>query len=132
MIIAPSLMVLVVGCTQRIVTPHREGRIVLLDNRGGDSHAGRRIALRVDGSYTDISYTDVVGDEHTKRGRYTLNPERTHLILLPKGGEIEDLTALITADSSIGLERPTESALPSRASGGCGRFQSELFHDIQA
>jgi hypothetical protein len=64
---------------------------LLLDNRGGYSHAGRRIVLRPDGSYTDATYTDVIGDEQTKRGHYTLNPERTHLILLSQSGEGQDL-----------------------------------------
>ena len=83
---------LVVGCSQPSAPPpHRESGVLLLDNRGGFSHAGRRIALRADGSYTDTTYTDVIGDEHTKKGHYTLNPERTHLILSPQSGEVQDL-----------------------------------------
>ena len=64
---------------------------MLLDNRGGFSHAGRRIALRSDGSYTDTAYSDVVGHEHTTTGHYTLNPERTQLILSPQAGEAQEL-----------------------------------------
>ena len=47
--------------------------------------------MLTNGGYTDTTYTDVVGDEHTKRGRYTLNAERTHLILSPDGGEKQEL-----------------------------------------
>jgi hypothetical protein len=63
---------------------------MLLDNQGGFTHAGRRIALRADGSYTDTTYTDA-GVEPSKSGRYTLNSERTHLTLSPNGGKIEYL-----------------------------------------
>lgn len=84
---------LVVGCSQPqpSATPHRESGVLLLDNRGGFSHAGRRIALRADGSYADTTYTDVIGDEHTKKGHYTLNPERTLLVLSPEGGASQEL-----------------------------------------
>jgi hypothetical protein len=82
---------LVVGCTQQSITPHRESTALLLDNHGGYSHAGRRIALLLDGSYTDTTYTDVVGDEHAKTGRYTLNAERTLLTLTPTHGEMQHL-----------------------------------------
>jgi len=85
------ICVLVVGCAQRGFPPHRDSDILLLDNRGGFSHAGRRIILRADGNYTDTAYTDVVGGEDTKRGRYILNPERTHLVLSPEEGETPDL-----------------------------------------
>jgi hypothetical protein len=64
---------------------------LVLDNRGGFSHGGRRIALRADGGYTDTSYTDVIGDEHTKHGYYTLNPERTRLILSADSGTSNEL-----------------------------------------
>jgi hypothetical protein len=69
----------------------RESAMMMLDNRGGFSHAGRRIALRADGSYTDTTYTDVVGDEHTKTGHYVLNSEKTHLVLSPDGGASQEL-----------------------------------------
>jgi len=57
----------------------------------GFSHGGRRIALRNDGSYMDTIYTDVIGDEHTKRGNYTLNTEKTYLVLKPEGGTSQEL-----------------------------------------
>ena len=63
----------------------------MLDNNGGYSHGGRRIALRSDGSYTDTTYTDVVGDEHARIGRYTLNAEKTLLTLTPEHGETQHL-----------------------------------------
>ena len=85
------ICLLVVGCSHPSATPHVESGVLLLDNRGGFSHAGRRIALRTDGSYTDTTYTDVIGDEHTKRGHYTLNPERTLLVLSPEGGASQEL-----------------------------------------
>ena len=89
--VACLICLLVVGCSHPSATPHRESGVLLLDNRGGFSHAGRRIALRTDGSYTDTTYTDVIGDEHTKRGHYTLNPERTLLVLSPDGGTSQEL-----------------------------------------
>ena len=71
--------------------PHRESALLLLDNRGGFSHAGRRVALQADGSFTDTTYTDVVGDGKARRGAYTLNAEKTHLVLSPESGDIEHL-----------------------------------------
>jgi hypothetical protein len=65
--------------------------MLLLDNHGGYSHAGRRIALHSDGTFTDTRYTDVVGDERANRGVYTLNDEKTHLTLSPARGEAEHL-----------------------------------------
>ena len=62
------ICLLVVSCSHPSATQHRESGILLLDNRGGFSHAGRRIALRADGSYTDTTYTDVIGEEHTTIG----------------------------------------------------------------
>lgn len=62
-----------------------------LDNHGGYSHAGRRVVLRVDGSYIDTRYTDAVGHELTKAGTYSLNSEKTQLVLSPYGGEAEHL-----------------------------------------
>lgn len=85
-------LLVIIGCTQPGKPPStREHGVLLLDNRGGFSHPGRRIVLRADGSYTDTSYTDVVGDEQIRKGLYTLNPERTHLILSPQGGAAEEL-----------------------------------------
>src|SRR6185436_18671212 len=87
--VALLFCLLVVGCSHPSAAPRRGSGVLLLDNRGGFSHAGRRIVLRTDGSYTDTTYTDVIGDEHTKRGRYTLNPEKTHLILARQNGEAQ-------------------------------------------
>jgi hypothetical protein len=64
---------------------------VVLDNHGGFSHAGRRVALQADGSYTDTSYTDVIGDQKTKRGTYAFNSEKRHLTLSPTQGKPETL-----------------------------------------
>ena len=69
----------------------RESSVLLLDNRGGYSYVGRRIALHNDGTYTDTTYTDAIGGEHTQKGHYTLNPERTHLTLSPQSGAAQDL-----------------------------------------
>src|SRR5690242_11173442 len=51
---------LVVGCAHRSPQPSSAGSLpsdlsasVILDNHGGFSHAGRRVALQADGSYTD-------------------------------------------------------------------------------
>ena len=80
--VAFLICMLVVGCSHPSATPHRESGVLLLDNRGGFSHDGRRIALRADGSYTDTNYTDVIGTEHTKKGRYTFRAKT--MLLLPK------------------------------------------------
>jgi hypothetical protein len=77
------LCVLALGCAPT----HK----VMLDNRGGISHAGRRIALLANGSYTDTHYTDALGHDRTERGRYTLNAEKTHLVLSPERGEKQNL-----------------------------------------
>lgn len=89
--VALLICVLMVGCSHPSATQRRESVVLLLDNHGGFSHAGRRIALRVDGSYIDTAYTDVIGDEHTTRGLYTLNQERTHLILSTGGSASQEL-----------------------------------------
>lgn len=64
---------------------------MLFDNHDGLSFSARRIALRADGSYADMHYTDVVGHERVKRGVYSLDAEKTHLPLSPKGGQTEHL-----------------------------------------
>ena len=86
-----SCYMFVAGCTQPGETRKPDSAMMLLDNHGGYSHAGRRITLHSDGSYTDTTYTDVVGAERAKSGRYTLNAERTLLILSPVGGETQNL-----------------------------------------
>jgi hypothetical protein len=83
--------VLLVECIQPTSVLHAEGVLLLLDNDGGYSHAGRRVALRPDGSYTDTRYTDVVGHDQVKQGVYTLNDEESHLKLSPPGGVVEQL-----------------------------------------
>jgi hypothetical protein len=77
-----------VGCAQHSIATQQEGGVTLLDNHGGYSHAGRRIALRSDGSYRDTRYTDIIGDERTTIGHYTLDAEQRHLTLTPKRGEV--------------------------------------------
>lgn len=67
------------------------GAGIVLDNHGGFSHAGRRILLGLDGRYTDITYTDVVGGEREKLGRHIFTAHRTHLILMPDKGAAEDV-----------------------------------------
>lgn len=52
--------------------PARENRVMLLDNSGGYSHAGRRIELLRDGMVIETEYTDIVGDEHTRHGTFEL------------------------------------------------------------
>jgi hypothetical protein len=83
-----AFAVILTGCISR---PQQESGVTRLDNRGGFSHAGRRVALRSDGSYTDTRYTDVVGNERTTAGRYTLDMERRHLTLSPERGEVQHL-----------------------------------------
>ena len=103
-VIAVPICLLVLGCSHPSTTGSllsrtlpadhqsaRESSVLLLDNRGGYSHVGRRIALHEDGSYADTTYTDAIEGEHTKNGHYTLNPERTHLILSPQSGAAQDL-----------------------------------------
>lgn len=52
--------------------PVRENRILLLDNGGGYSHAGRRIELIRGGTVIDTFYTDIIGDERARRGTFEL------------------------------------------------------------
>ena len=76
---------------QPSATQHREPGVVLLDNHGGFSHGGHRIELHPDGSYNQSTYSDVIGDDHTKHGRYTLTGERTLLTLSPHRGGAQRL-----------------------------------------
>src|SRR5260221_377582 len=81
-----------VGCAHRVSAPSSGERASLvLDNHGGYSHPGRRVALHPDGSYTDTKYTDVIGDERVQRGFYHFNPEKNRFPLSPKRGEMEHL-----------------------------------------
>ena len=43
--------------------------ILAVDNAGGFSHRGRRIAVFADGSYEEIIYTDEVGREKKRQGK---------------------------------------------------------------
>jgi len=81
----------------------RETALLLLDNHGGFSHAGRRIALYSDGNYSDTSYSDVIGSERTRRGTYTLDAQRTNLTLLPAQGETEHLYRVDLVATNIGF-----------------------------
>jgi hypothetical protein len=83
-----TLAIFVTGCTS---LSHQENGVTRLDNRGGFAHAGRRVTLKPDGSFTDLRYTDVIRDESATTGRYTLDSERRHLTLSPEGGEVEHL-----------------------------------------
>lgn len=83
---------LMASCAQRASAPSSDGGAsVVLDNHGGYSHAGRRVALRPDGSYADTRYTDVVGDQRVEGGLYTFDAVKRHLTLAPKHGEAEHL-----------------------------------------
>jgi hypothetical protein len=84
---------LVVGCAHRTPPPSRSDgpASAILDNHGGFSHAGRRVALQADGSYTDTRYTDVVGDQKTERGTYAFDPDKRRLTLSPAQGKAEIL-----------------------------------------
>jgi hypothetical protein len=99
-ILATSLFIcgLVFGCAHRLPHASSGGSLpsdasasVLLDNHGGFSHAGRRVALQRDGSYTDTRYTDVIGDQKTERGTYTFDPEKRRLTLSARKGKVETL-----------------------------------------
>jgi hypothetical protein len=50
----------------------REGRILLLDNSGGYSHAGRRIELLENGNLIETDYTDLIGSRRERTGSYIL------------------------------------------------------------
>jgi hypothetical protein len=83
---------LMIGCAQHAFPPSsHESDALVLDNHGGYSHAGRRVALRPDGSYTDTRYTDVIGDEKVQRGHYSFDAEKTRLVLSPERGKAERL-----------------------------------------
>lgn len=75
---------LIIGCA-------KQSAVLLLDNHGGFSHAGRRITLLSDGCYIETAYTDIEKDKHSENGRYTLNPERSLLRLMPEHREVYNL-----------------------------------------
>ncbi len=83
---------LIVSCAHRASTPSANTRgFVVLDNHGGYSHPGRRIDLRPDDNYTDIRYTDVVGQQKVDCGLYTFDAKKRRLTLAPTHGEVEHL-----------------------------------------
>ena len=109
-----AFAVILTGCISR---SQQESGVTRLDNRGGFSHAGRRVALRPDGSFTDTRYTDVVGGERTTAGRYTLDAEQRHLTLSPERGEVQHLYRVdysgeqywVRADERAGIAQSSES-----------------------
>ena len=83
---------LMVGCAHHASAPSSDGDTsIVLDNHGGYSHPGRRVALRRDGSYTDTRYTDVVGDQRVEGGLYGFDAEKRQLTLSPRRGDAEHL-----------------------------------------
>jgi hypothetical protein len=88
---------LIVGCAHRTPSssdgsaPTTGSASTILDNHGGFSHAGRRLGLQPDGSYTDTRYTDIVGDQKAERGTYAFDPNKRRLTLSPRAGEPETL-----------------------------------------
>jgi hypothetical protein len=79
------------GCATRSGTQGQGNAVMVLDNKGGFSHAGRRLELHRDNTYRDTAYTDVRGEEILKTGRYTLDPKRRHLTLSPERGSVAHL-----------------------------------------
>lgn len=72
-------VILIIGCASSLSerrlsgeAPLRENRILLLDNSGGYSHAGRRIELLRDETVIETTYTDIIGGERTRRGTFEL------------------------------------------------------------
>ena len=82
---------LTVGCIQVNSAPRPAVAPTLLDNHGGFSHGGRRIALHPDGRYTDTIYTDNPGQERVTHGVYSLDAAVSHLTLTPEGAPAEHL-----------------------------------------
>ncbi len=88
---------LMVGCAHRTpssspgTVPANGPASVILDNHGGYSHAGRRVALQPDGTYTETTYTDVIGDQKADRGTYAFDQGKTRLTLSPRQGEAQIL-----------------------------------------
>ena len=55
--------------------------ILTLNNFGGYSHPGRRVVVFADGHCADVSYTDVIGTESSRRRSCTLDPQAGRLSL---------------------------------------------------
>ena len=68
----------------------RSPRLVL-DNRGGYSHAGRALLLDPDGTFTEILYDCDLDNQEAHKGTYSLNRQRTHLRLFTNPTTVEDL-----------------------------------------
>jgi len=66
---------------------HRDDRILLLDNSGGYSHPGRRIELLEGANVIETRYSDVIGDQTVRRGRYVLNRDVLDLRFGDRGNQ---------------------------------------------
>jgi len=67
--------------------PQREDRILLLDNSGGYSHAGRRIELLENGNLIETDYTDVIGSARERKGSYILKGDELYIQLGDRGDQ---------------------------------------------
>jgi hypothetical protein len=65
----------------------REGRILLLDNSGGYSHAGRRIELLDNGDLIETDYTDVIGSGRERKGSYILKGDELRIRFGDRGDQ---------------------------------------------
>jgi len=75
------------GCAWQNNTPHPGAGSRILDNHGGLSHPGRRIVLRMDGTYVETKYSDVVGDASRRWGTYSFDSSQTRLSIQCDCGE---------------------------------------------
>jgi hypothetical protein len=113
---------LMIGCAQHASPPSSgESDALVLDNHGGYSHAGRRVALRPDGSYTDTRYTDVIGDEKVQRGITASTQRRPAWSCHPSGEKRSTFTASIMAVVSIGFTSRISVALAIPVTRGSDR-----------
>ena len=62
--------------------------ILSLDNRGGYSHSGRLLDLLADGKVVETRYSDVIGSEDKKIGRYRMTPNSITLTFSDRKTEI--------------------------------------------
>jgi hypothetical protein len=89
--VASLLLALACAVITGCAYPWSPPPLLVLDNKGGYSHAGRRLELYPEGNYKETRYTDAVGDAKKSRGTYALDSERTHLTLSPSEGKTEHL-----------------------------------------
>ena len=88
-----AVVLVLVGCVSPHPTgnptrpAHRDDRILLLDNSGGYSHAGRQIELLEGGNVIETRYTDVIGDQTVRRGRYVLDRDVLDLRFGDRGNQ---------------------------------------------